>query len=134
MFGTLDIQTQPPAVYAMYAQSRRVLIFLGFAFATEITCMVVSLVLAIPKVEYDAICTVTYVPTTILIYGLVNPTSRSYGLTGCPRGASVIFQLTLFILTTAKFIIGLRRGWGHTALVTLLARDGTWAFGLIFSQ
>lgn len=34
--------------------------------------MVTSLALALPGVTFDEICTVTNVPTSILIYGFVN--------------------------------------------------------------
>lgn len=51
-----------------------------------------------------------------------------------PSGASILFQAFLFSLTVIKFVSALRDGWGNTPLLTLLARDGTWAFFTLFSM
>jgi hypothetical protein len=98
--------------------------------------MVASLCLALPGIRYDDICTVTAVPTSILIYGSV-PLVCTIGPRCWRRvasAASLLFQLTLFVLTTVKFVTSLRRSWGRTPLITLLARDGTWAFALVFRR
>jgi hypothetical protein len=56
-------------VYAMYERSRLVLIILGVALATEAICMSVSLAFGLPKITFNEICSVTFVPTSIIIYG-----------------------------------------------------------------
>lgn len=50
------------------------------------------------------------------------------------RAASVVFQIGLFILTLVKFIAALRSRARETTIVSLLMRDGTWAFALIFRK
>ena len=48
------------------------------------------------------------------------------------RLAFILFETLLFGLTLFKFVQAVRTGWGHTPVMALLARDGTWAFALIF--
>jgi hypothetical protein len=59
------------AVYAMYAQARVVLVVLGAAFVLEMAGMITSLAMAVPGIRYTDICTVTAVPSSILLYGCV---------------------------------------------------------------
>lgn len=64
-------------VYALYAENKRVLVALGVAFVLELGAMATSLALALPGIKFDAVCTVTSVPRTILIYACVLRLSRS---------------------------------------------------------
>lgn len=50
------------------------------------------------------------------------------------RAATLLFQTFLFSLTLVKFVGAVREGWGDGDLVLLVARDGTWAFTVIFSR
>ncbi|KDQ55172.1 hypothetical protein JAAARDRAFT_196037 [Jaapia argillacea MUCL 33604] len=101
-------------VHALYCGNKIVTSIIGFFYVVEIITMITSLAIAIPEMQYDSICLITYSPPVLLIYG----------------AASVLFQGVLFGFTAYQFFIGLRRGRGP--LVTLLMRDGTWAFFLIF--
>jgi hypothetical protein len=49
----------------------------------------------------------------------------------CYSAVALLFQILLFALTLAKLAGALRRPGSRAPLTTLLARDGTWAFGLI---
>jgi hypothetical protein len=85
-------------------------------FVLENISMIVTLVIVIPGVHFDATCTVIRSPPTLLIFA----------------AAFVLFETVLFVLTLIKFLVALRGGWGRTPVVFLLVRDGTWAFILIF--
>ncbi|KAJ7782774.1 hypothetical protein B0H16DRAFT_1709613 [Mycena metata] len=87
------------------------------AFGLEFAGMCVGLGLSLPGIQFDDLCVVTSVSTTLLIYG----------------GASISFQTFLFSLTAIKFARAVREGWGDTPLLALVMRDGTWAFLLIFA-
>lgn len=43
-------------------------------------------------------------------------------------------QTTILFLTFAKQIFAARTGWGRTPLVSLMIRDGSFAFVAIFSE
>jgi hypothetical protein len=62
----------------MYGQSRVVLGVLVFAYLLEVCSMVASLVLTLPGIEFDTICLVTSIPTTILIYGWVESSYQTH--------------------------------------------------------
>lgn len=49
-----------------------------------------------------------------------------------PRACPIAYQTFLFIVTMCKFVGAVRSGWGSVPIVQLLARDGTWAFMLLF--
>lgn len=49
-------------------------------------------------------------------------------------GAFVGFELLLFVLTMVKFVEAYRNGWDRIPLLTLVVRDGTWAFLVIFGS
>ncbi|KDQ55171.1 hypothetical protein JAAARDRAFT_60123 [Jaapia argillacea MUCL 33604] len=102
-------------VHALYGGNKIITSIIGFFYIAEIVAMITSLVIAIPGMDYDSICLINYSPSLILLCG----------------AASVLFQGLLFGFTAYQFFVGLRRGRGR--LVTLLMRDGTWAFFLIFS-
>lgn len=50
------------------------------------------------------------------------------------RLTSLFFQALLFSLTAYRFYYTMRAGWGDVPLMTLLMRDGTWAFLLLFRE
>ncbi|KDQ55173.1 hypothetical protein JAAARDRAFT_37705 [Jaapia argillacea MUCL 33604] len=104
-------------VHALYNGKKLVTSIICFFYIAEVVSMLTSSVLATPGMEYDTLCLITYSPPSIVTYGV----------------ASAVFQGILFSFTLYQFVVSLRQGWGRTRLVTLLMRDGTWAFFLIFS-
>ncbi|ETW81185.1 hypothetical protein HETIRDRAFT_459587 [Heterobasidion irregulare TC 32-1] len=104
-------------VHAMYERNRTITLVLLVLFVAEIVAMLATLVLVIPDVQFDDICVVTHTPTTLIFFAL----------------AFILFETLLFGLTLFKFVQAVRTGWGHTPVMALLARDGTWAFALIFA-
>ncbi|EIN06716.1 hypothetical protein PUNSTDRAFT_145229 [Punctularia strigosozonata HHB-11173 SS5] len=103
-------------LYAMYGRNRTVGIVIVAAFVVEVIGMAVSLALALPLITYDHICTVTSAPPALAIYA----------------GFAIIYQGILFGFTAVQFVKSVRTGWGRTRVLTILIRDGTWAFFLIF--
>ncbi|KAF8466810.1 hypothetical protein DFH94DRAFT_600929, partial [Russula ochroleuca] len=103
-------------VHALYDRNLSVTVPLVVLFVLENISMIVTLVIVIPGVHFDATCTVIRSPPTLLIFA----------------AAFVLFETVLFVLTLIKFLVALRGGWGRTPVVFLLVRDGTWAFILIF--
>ncbi|THH11395.1 hypothetical protein EW146_g8063 [Bondarzewia mesenterica] len=103
-------------VHALYDRNCYIAAILLVLFLAETITMITTLILVVPKVEYDSICIVTHTPSNLFVFAL----------------AFILFETILFILTLVQFVRALRTGWGHTPVVTLLARDGTWAFAVIF--
>ncbi|KDR75166.1 hypothetical protein GALMADRAFT_249108 [Galerina marginata CBS 339.88] len=103
-------------VCALYHRQRTIRGGVFFLFLLEIVGMVVGLALSLPGIQFDDICAVTFIPHSLVIYGL----------------ASILFQTILFALTMYKFVQGAKNGWGDIPIVKLLIRDGTWAFFLLF--
>lgn len=77
--------------------------------------MILAMIIAVPKIEYNDVCLVTHSP-------------KSMGL----WAVSMIFQALLFGLTAYRFFGTLKEGWRDVPLMSLLMRDGTWAFILLF--
>ncbi|KAF8160763.1 hypothetical protein B0H34DRAFT_351024 [Crassisporium funariophilum] len=103
-------------VHALYHGNTFMRRVVAAVFVLEIVGMVVGLSLALPGITYDDVCLVVGVPRSLIIYA----------------GSSIIFQSFLFAITSYKFILAARSGWGDVPLIVLLMRDGTWAFFLLF--
>jgi len=103
-------------VHALYHRQRAIRVIVVLFLVLEIIGMVVGLALSLPGIQFDGICSVSFIPHSLAIYGL----------------ASILFQTVLFALTMYKFVQGVRNGWGDIPIVKLLIRDGTWAFFLLF--
>ncbi|KAF7298013.1 hypothetical protein HMN09_01022300 [Mycena chlorophos] len=104
-------------VYALYHNNRLVRTTVLAAFGTEVVLMASGLGLSLRSIQFDDLCVVLHISDILLLYG----------------GATLLFQTFLFCLTAAKFVRALRDGWGDTPLVTLVMRDGTWAFIFLFA-
>ncbi|KAF8891739.1 hypothetical protein BD779DRAFT_144646 [Infundibulicybe gibba] len=102
-------------VYALFHNSPIVRSIVSVCFMLELAGMCTGLALSLPGIKYDSICIVTEVPSSLIIYG----------------AASILFQTLLFSLTAYKFFRAIREG-GGVPLITLLMRDGTWAFFVLF--
>jgi len=103
-------------LFALYHDNTLIQRVVFLFFALEVIGMVVGLALSLPGITYDKVCLVVGAPWELIIYG----------------GASILFQTVLFGLTAWKFFTAMRAGWGSTPIITLLMRDGTWAFFLLF--
>ncbi|KAJ7188605.1 hypothetical protein C8R46DRAFT_25961 [Mycena filopes] len=104
-------------VYALYHNNRTIRQLVLAAFVLELAGMCVGLGLSLPGIQFDDICLVTGISSALLIYA----------------GATLLFQSLLFALTAFKFGQAVREGWADTPLLSLVARDGTWAFFLLFA-
>ncbi|KAL4268503.1 Chitin synthase export chaperone [Pleurotus pulmonarius] len=102
-------------VIALYKGHWAIKLSVGILFFTEIVCMGVGLALAIPGIQFGPNCSTTDIPQSLLIYG----------------AGSLLFQITLFLLTAVRFGKAVRDGWGRVPLVEQIMRDGTWAFFLL---
>lgn len=109
---------------------------LAVFFSIEIIGMVVGLSLSLPRITYDDLCLVIFAPRTLIIYAYVifsrPPLSILTDRLYIYRGAAILFQAILFVITLYKFLLAIRSGWGDVPLIVLLTRDGTWAFFLLF--
>lgn len=102
-------------VFALFRNSTIIHNIIKVAFIGEIISMIIGIVLATPEIEYNDVCLVVYTP-------------KSFGL----WLASLVFQLLLFSLTAYRFYSTVKGGWGTVPLVSIMMRDGTWAFFLLF--
>ncbi|KAJ3566529.1 hypothetical protein NP233_g6948 [Leucocoprinus birnbaumii] len=102
-------------VFALFRNSPIVHNIIRIAFIGEVISMIIGVVLSTPHIEYNDVCLVVRVP-------------RSFGL----WLASLVFQILLFILTSYRFYSTIKGGWGRVPLVSVMMRDGTWAFFLLF--
>lgn len=75
-------------------------------------------------------------PIMVLVYGCDPSPLRMHdaNLASCPSGAAFLFETALLVLTLFKFFSALRESRNRTGLniLRILARDGTWAFAVIF--
>ncbi|KAJ7039107.1 hypothetical protein C8F04DRAFT_317552 [Mycena alexandri] len=104
-------------VFALYNNNRTMRRLVVVAFALEFGGMCVGLGLSLPGIQFDDICLTTSISSELLIYA----------------GSTLLFQTFLFALTVFKFVQAVREGWGDTPLLSLVMRDGTWAFFLLFA-
>lgn len=103
-------------VYALYNRSLRIACFLALLFIATQSTMAWAMATALPKIRSNSFCILTSSPPTVAYFG----------------GSSILEQSVLFGMTACKFAQAARAGWGSTALIALLMRDGTWAFALVF--
>ncbi|GJE87387.1 hypothetical protein PsYK624_034700 [Phanerochaete sordida] len=103
-------------IYAMYTANRRLLYVLVPAFVAQVTIMVASLGVSLPQVRDSPHCAEVVFPTEIIAYSI----------------SSVAFEGILVALTLCKYFIARAEGWGRAGLMTILVRDGVWAFVLLF--
>ncbi|KAI0048459.1 hypothetical protein FA95DRAFT_1038106 [Auriscalpium vulgare] len=104
-------------VHALYDRNRAVTATLLLLFLAENITMIATLVAVAQDVQMNSYCVVLHTPHRLLLFAI----------------AFVLFETMLFILTLFKFIRAFQTGWGRTPVITLLMRDGTWAFALIFA-
>ncbi|GJE87391.1 hypothetical protein PsYK624_034740 [Phanerochaete sordida] len=104
-------------IYAMYTANRRLLYVLVPTFVAQMTIMAASLGVSLPQMRDSAHCADVVFP----------PKSSRTGAI-----ASVAFEGVLVALTLCRYFIARAEGWGRAGLMTILVRDGVWAFVLLF--
>ena len=122
-------------VYALYTASHRLLYSLVPAFAAQILVMTAALSVSLPDVMPTAACAAVVFPVRIIAYRSGMFPARAHGCSRAARLcslASITFEGVLFALTLYKYCVARHEGWAGAGLVTILVRDGVWAFALIF--
>lgn len=78
------------------------------------------------------------VPILTRILGMTRPNpSNSYSSRKdihCNRISAIISQVTILVLTLAKYKIAVQHGWGKVPIMMLVVRDGTVAFFVLLSE
>ena len=131
LYGAEFNATHP--VKALYHRNRTVIWALYLLYSVEVVAMIVTLVKAVPKVGFDSACVVTSSPIELLYFASVlsRTTIHARSLTSSSI-AYIGFEALLFMLTIYKLVETLYHGWGTTPVLTVIVRDGTWAFAMIF--
>ncbi|KAF9465146.1 hypothetical protein BDZ94DRAFT_1320487 [Collybia nuda] len=102
-------------VEALYQRQKRLQFLLRALYIGEFISITVMLSIALPELQYELHCLVTYFPPEFAIPSLLLP---------------VIVEFILFILTMVKFYAAIRDGWARQPLIFRFLQDGIWAFGL----
>jgi hypothetical protein len=119
-------------VLAIYSQSKIVNPLLWLIFVVEHCVMFTALVNSVKKLKFTPHCIINSTPTGVVAFGCVDcshhwrpniTTNSSY------RAAPIVFEAILLFLTLSRALSpDLRR----TPVLSVLARDGLWAFIAIF--
>jgi len=104
-------------IYAMYGGNLRLLRLMLYIFFLQIVVMAVGLGLGVPKIMTSVQCVEIALPVGLVIYS----------------AASIIYETFLFGLTVGRYVKAMRDGWSDVAILTILVRDGAWAFVIIFA-
>ncbi|KAJ7594863.1 hypothetical protein C8J56DRAFT_927805 [Mycena floridula] len=104
-------------VYALYSRNRWVKYTFITLVAAETIATVVGIVQTIPHDFMDEFI-VLRIPTSFTYFGI----------------AAAVSELTIIILTLVQYRVASRAGWSEAPIVTLMMRDGTAAFILLFMQ
>ncbi|KAI0686317.1 hypothetical protein BC835DRAFT_470861 [Cytidiella melzeri] len=103
-------------VFALYNNSRILVVSLSTAFICEISYLSYNLATVTPKLGFAEDCFVRSSPPSFIIYWIV----------------SLAFETVLFVLTLAKFFAAVKDGWGKRPVMREFVQDGTWAYALVF--
>lgn len=120
----------------MYTANRRLLQLLVPAFVAQLIIMAVSLTVSLPKLMDSPNCEETIFPIEIIAYRYYSRFNICFAVppnTGSSI-CSIVFESFLFGLTLYKYYAARAEGWGSGALLTILVRDGMWAFLLVFGE
>ncbi|TFK24673.1 hypothetical protein FA15DRAFT_655763 [Coprinopsis marcescibilis] len=105
-------------VFALYPRNKLVRRVSAALWIMEVLAFIIAIIVGSPKIERNEHCIVRQLPQTLLI-GIVVP---------------LFVQGVLFSFTASKFYTAIRDGWGNVPIIKVLARDGTWAFILLFCK
>ncbi|KZV69424.1 hypothetical protein PENSPDRAFT_580985 [Peniophora sp. CONT] len=103
-------------VNALYNSNRWVTWILAGLFVVENLAILITLIKVVPSVQFDSVCVVTHSPFSLLGFGI----------------AVIAFETVLLVLMLVKFVEALSSGWGDAPILTVVVRDGIWAFALVF--
>jgi hypothetical protein len=122
-------------VYAIYQQSRIIVVLLAGTLIVENITMLVSLVLSLPHTTYTATC-VSDTTSPILIgtgfvFTLPTISLRSDDDNSAPPMIVDLFLLLLAVVKCLRLSRG-RRGNPTADFLRQLMQDGTWAFLAVF--
>ncbi|KDQ59320.1 hypothetical protein JAAARDRAFT_34056 [Jaapia argillacea MUCL 33604] len=107
-------------VYALYRRATWIKTTLRTLFSIELLFLLPVYVSLLPLIEVDAVCQPKKNAVSSLYLHLL-------------IGITVLVQTVLFSLTLIRSLTPIKEGWRKVpAILAVLARDGTWAFGLIF--
>ncbi|OCH95072.1 hypothetical protein OBBRIDRAFT_831179 [Obba rivulosa] len=103
-------------VYVMFHSNKKLLAIILFLFLGEVASMLAVIGLSLPKLGFTPQCLIISTPSYFTSYWLI----------------SLTFETLLFILTLIKFFRTIRKNGSPGDFLTVLARDGTWAYAIIF--
>ncbi|KAG2008480.1 hypothetical protein CC2G_013910 [Coprinopsis cinerea AmutBmut pab1-1] len=103
-------------VFALYPSNRPIKYLTMALYLAELVMTSVGMGLAVPELTYDEHCGVTDAPITFLI----------------AAGVPILFQTYLFGIIAWKFVLSIKEGWGDVPIMSIIMRDNTWAFTLLF--
>ncbi|KAG2021188.1 hypothetical protein CC2G_006443 [Coprinopsis cinerea AmutBmut pab1-1] len=104
-------------VHALYIHMPLVKYLTASLFVAEIVVVLTSLIIALSTSKFDDHCVLVEAPPVSLIASI----------------PVVVFQTALFVATIWRcFSVVRAAGWKQVRLTTVLMRDGTWTFVLVF--
>ncbi|KAF4567486.1 hypothetical protein EYR36_011108 [Pleurotus pulmonarius] len=119
-------------VEALYNQHRFISLTLRTLYYIEMTLMIIGIGTTMQKFRFDTSCVTLELPPMAIIFAWVFISDAGTLLTLEYSVITPVNQTLLFILTSIRFVQGVRQyGWGMVPLIELLMRDGTWSFFLI---
>ncbi|KAF4598132.1 hypothetical protein EYR38_006528 [Pleurotus pulmonarius] len=119
-------------VEALYNQHRFISLTLRTLYYIEMTLMIIGIGTTMQKFRFDTSCVTLELPPMAIIFAWVFISDAGTLLTLEYSVITPVNQTLLFILTSIRFVQGVRQyGWGMIPLIELLMRDGTWSFFLI---
>ncbi|KAJ7115397.1 hypothetical protein C8R44DRAFT_984099 [Mycena epipterygia] len=103
-------------VFALYNNSRAIKVIISILFLLDLLTMVISMGFSLSVLGFDDshLCVVTHFPMYSIVYS----------------ASAIMFQTCLFLLTLFRFIGAVRTGWGSMPIISLVVRDGMWAYFL----
>lgn len=108
---------------------------LGLLVFTEVTVSSINSYINVPKLQFDDVCLTQLAFLPVIQFGFVFEFIPK--IDNLIWGISIIAlctQSSILFLTFAKQIFAVRTGWGRTPLVSLMIRDGVFAFVAIFGE
>ncbi|TFK74284.1 hypothetical protein BDN72DRAFT_80022 [Pluteus cervinus] len=103
-------------VYALYGKNRWIGALFCLMLIAEAIAMVVGVVRNLPDGQFKEFNVLTTTPYSFIYYGI----------------AACVTQIAILILTVIGYKLAVRDGWGKVPIVTLMLRDGSAIFLILF--
>ncbi|KAI0787233.1 hypothetical protein BC629DRAFT_1515776 [Irpex lacteus] len=103
-------------IYAIYTGNKLTIRALLPAFVAQVTIMIVSLSISLPRIMTSPHCVEADFPVTIIAYSIT----------------SIVFESFLFGLAMFRYWTAHSQGWQQVTLFQVLIRDNMWTFLIIF--